>query len=340
MASYPIPEHKTWAIVDSTKMQCFLDCPRRYFFEYMLGWQGEGDNVHLIFGEAWHRAMEHLLLNGYNKAAIAEAYMKLNSYYRQHFDEATDDLRAPKIPTNALNALVGYVIEYKNDEFEVLYTEIAGSVPITEKRVMHFRMDSILRWPYGIGSLEHKTGSTLTRIWMDQWLLSLQTGTYNHVLYCLYPEELIRDAGVMINGAIFNKTKTQFKRVPARRTKHMMNVWFWNIKHYFAMLEYEMERLQGCREEDDVLMAFPMNTQSCTKYFGCPWISYCMTWSNPLRYADEPPHGCTTRWWDPSDREEKPAKVVFDLEQPKPTEEPPKMFMKLEWMSEVHARLV
>lgn len=313
--AYPIPYNKTWDIVDSTKLQTYMDCPRRYFFEYVLGWQGEAENVHLIFGSAWHLAMEHLLLKGYTKDTIAEAWNLLNDYYRKHFAPEDDSLRAPKIPSVALNALVGYCNEYRNDEFDVLYTEIAGTVPIMADRVMHFRMDSILRHKDGIGSLEHKTGSTLTRQWMDQWLLNCQTGTYNHVLYCLYPEEQVKDAGVVINGAIFNKTKMQYKRVPARRTKKMMNVWYWNVRQWIGQLDEDMAHLAVCKDSEPVLFCFKQNTQSCTKYFGCPWTAYCMSWANPLQYAEEPPHGCVQRWWDPSNIEDQPAKITFNLKE-------------------------
>lgn len=341
---YPIPKHYTWDILDSTKLQTFVDCPRRYFFNYMLGWDGESDNVHLIFGGAWHRAMEHLLLNGYAPKSVLDAYSKLNSYYRKYFSEENDDIRAPKTPAIAMKALAEYCTYWRMDDFKVLYTEIAGTVPIGDKRVLYFRMDSIIEHrDKSIGSLEHKTASRNDRVWADQWLLAIQTGTYNHVLYCLFPRELVEKAGVTINGSIFNKTKMQFVRVPARRSRKMMNAWFWNVRHWVAMLDWEMERLKECKDSDDVLMSFPMNTQSCTKYFGCPYMIYCSTWPNPLQNCEYPPFGMVQRWWDPTADEENtkgPVKHRFDLAPVPPEDPPPPAFMRLEWQSDYHARLV
>ena len=304
MSEYPVEEHPTWDIIDSTKLQDFIACERMYFYRYMLGWQGEGPNVHLVFGEAWHRAMEHLLLNGYGSRAIVEAFEIGDSYYRKHFPEIMDEVNHPKIPGVMLLALEQYANTYKEDweDQEVLYTEIAGTVPI-EDRLLHFRQDAILRTKGGIISREHKTGSQLSRMWRDQWHLSTQIGTYAHVLYCLYPPEEVE--GVVINGAIFNKTKVQFERIPIRKRPIDMQVWYWNTAHFMEMIEWETERLVGCKDSDDVMMAFPMRNQSCTRYFGCPYHDFCMAWPNPLQHVDELPMGFEVKRWDPSEKEAK-----------------------------------
>ncbi len=316
-----IVEQPSWNIQDSTKIQSFMDCPRSYFYEYVLGWRSETPNVHLEFGKAWHLAMEHLILTHgiegeYTKTAILNAYQLFLDYYRQFFSEAMDETNHPKSPGFALKALAEYCKEYDSDSFTPLYTEIAGTVPIAANKLLHFRMDSILRTgeeghAETIRSREHKTGSQLSRVWTDQWTLKVQTGTYNHVLYCLYPEREVY--GVEINGTIFNKTKIQFQRVPARRTKESMRSWFWNINHWFNMITWEFERLGECKESDPVMMCFPMNTESCTKYFGCKYHDFCRAWANPLQNIDEPPQGFMIEYWNPAE-EEKEAKHIFRLE--------------------------
>lgn len=307
--------HTAWNVQDSTKLQNFMDCPRSYFYEYVLGWRQENPNVHLEFGKAWHYAMEHLILchgrdGEYKPQAVADAYDLFMNHYRKHFSEQMDDVTAPKNPSNALKALAGYSKEYAGEKYEPLYTEVAGTVPIGEDKVLHFRMDSIIRTADGIRSREHKTGSQLSRPWTDQWALKNQTRTYNHVLYCLFPEEEVW--GIEINGVIFNKTKTQYIRVPCRQSKAMMRVWFWNVNHWFNLIKWEFERLAECKETDDVLMCFPMNTESCTKYFGCKYHDFCRVWSNPLQRLDEVPTGFKVEHWNPMD-EDSNAKHIFNL---------------------------
>jgi hypothetical protein len=307
-----IQPHDSWKIIDSTKLNSFLECPRSYFFEYILGWRSEAPNLHLEFGKAWHLAMEHLINNGYENDSISAAYKLFFEHYRQFFPELMDEVNAPKNPANALKALVQYCEEYKEDRFVPIYTEIAGTVPVDDGKVLHFRMDSILEaQDKMIFSREHKTGSQLSRQWTDQWSLAIQTGTYNHVLYCLYPAEQVW--GVEINGVFFQKKENKFQRVPARRNLHMMNSWQWTVCHIMNMIDFETKRMFDVKESDEVMEAFPCNPTNCTKYFGCRYHDFCMAWANPITRCDEIPMGFKTEWWNPAE-EESTAKHVFHLE--------------------------
>jgi len=307
-----IQPHDSWKIIDSTKLNSFIDCPRSYFYEYILGWRSEAPNIHLEFGKAWHLAMEHLINNGYENESISAAYKLFLDHYRQFFPEIMDEANAPKNPANALRALVQYCEEYKEDRFTPIYTEIAGTVPVDDGKVLHFRMDSVLESQDGmIFSREHKTGSQLSRQWTDQWALAIQTGTYNHVLYCLYPAEQVW--GVEINGVFFQKKENKFQRVPARRTLPIMNSWQWTVCHFMNMIEFETKRMFDVKESDEVMEAFPCHPTNCTKYFGCRYHDFCMAWANPISRCDEIPLGFKTEWWNPAE-EESTAKHVFHLE--------------------------
>jgi hypothetical protein len=305
-----IQASKTWQVMDSTKLQSFMECPRKYFYEYVLGWRNENPSIHLEFGSAWHLAMEHMIRErperGYSGEVIREAWQLLNDYYRQFFPPEFDQSNAPKEPGNALYALVGYAKWWEEEDREdkPLYTEIAGVVSLSANRVLHFKMDSILELQKGITSREHKTGSQLSRQWRDQWSLSIQTGTYNHVLYCLFPEDQVW--GVEINGSIFNKTKTQYERVPSRRTKAMLNAWLMTANYWYDNADREMDFLfNECAEEDDVLRAYPCNPTNCNKYFGCQFMDFCMAWPNPLRSCAQPPMGYKIEHWNPAEESHK-----------------------------------
>lgn len=310
--------HSSWSIHDATKIQSYMDCPRSYFYQFILGWRPEAPNIHLEFGSAWHLAMEHLILHGYSDVSILEAYTKLEIYYRQFFPELLDDAHHPKTPAMALKALLEYAREYAGETFTPLYTEIAGTVSLTDKIVLHFRMDSILETLDGIKSREHKTGSQLSRPWTDQWSLKMQTGVYNHVLYCLFPPDKVW--GVEINGTIFSKKNIQFVRVPARRTLQAMEVWYWNTIWWVEEIVNDLELLMECKEEDTVLKCFKMNTESCTKYFGCNYHDFCVAWPNPLARCSEIPMGMKVEYWDPA-AEEVDAKKIFRLKEGKVVEE-------------------
>jgi len=309
--TYPVDTHETWNVVDSTKLQCFKDCPRRYFYEYVLGWRPDRPNNHLHFGSAVHIAMEHILLNGYGTGSVSDAFMKFYHYYRTVFGEETDDIFMPKNPDRFLLMLSEYVTRYANDlsKYEVVVlngdplVEISGVVSVDGYYNLYFKMDSVLRRLSDgkIFSLEHKTkGGYFSNQWRMEFPLGTQVGTYTHALYCIFnPDEVL---GVTINGMSFKKTKKpsfEFERLPIRKTREQMQAWQVHTVSWLRWMEKEFYNLECSSEDEDVLSAFPMNERSCNKYFGCPYHDFCLAWPNPLKQSYEPPMGFIVDRWDP-----------------------------------------
>jgi RecB family exonuclease len=178
----------SWKVQDATKLTAFCACPRKYFWEYVLGWRPEAPSNHLVFGQAWHAAQEHLLTTNYSIEEVQRAHEVFLATYRKVLPPETDEIFFPKTPDNALITLARYAGKFKDDhsKFNVKYTEISGKVTISEGRYLNFRMDSVLENKSNgqITSLDHKTGSR-TWGWEIQFPLSHQTGTYTHVLYCI-----------------------------------------------------------------------------------------------------------------------------------------------------------
>lgn len=328
--TFPVTAHPTWEIKDSSKLDNYIFCPRYYVYHYVLGWTLDQSEHDLVFGEAFHRAREHQLINGYDD--VAGAMEKFNECYRKEFAPETDNMYSPKNPTAVLNCLIQFAERYGNDlvENEVVeldgkkMTEISGTVPVDEKRVLHYRMDSIMRRVDDsmIFSWDHKTTSGKwihdTR-WDAELFLGIQNGTYSHCLYCMFPIE-------QVLGVEFVKTGFEFlqrgsanrpagyhattRRVPAFKTPDQMNAWLWSVNDILDDIERDMDRLYHCSDSDAVLQAFRMNPKSCTSYRGCMFHDYCLSWQNPLRQCSEPPLGFKLGFWDPS---AKAASVVKNL---------------------------
>lgn len=313
-----IKEHPSWHIRDPSKLDDYYDCHRKYFFANILGWRIDAPQHDLHFGNSWHVVREYMLLNGYDD--MQGAFAAFIKHYRKEFHPDTDELYRPKDPEAVAIAIANFSAKRQSDlvENEVLYTEISGSVPVDENRVLYFRMDSVLRnLEVGyIFSWDHKSTKKFSRQWEDKFHLSIQNGTYTHCLYCMYPDEM--KAG-LIKGVEFCGTQFEylkkgsknrlagyhvgFTRVPAWKTPKQMNVWLWNTVDLLDDLDRDMDRLSHCKESDSVMMAFQQNPGNCTKYWGCVFHDYCMTWGNPLRYCFEPPLGYRVEFWDPREME-------------------------------------
>jgi|GEM_PF-695937 len=318
-----ILSHPTHEIKDSSKLDDYLLCPRFYFYSHILGWKLDQEEHDLIFGECIHKSREHQLIHGYDD--ILGAYDKFESTYRLHFDESTDAYYSPKNPTAALNAIMKFAEEHKHDliDNEVVeldgkkMTEIAGTVPVDEHRVLHYRMDSIIRQCEDsmIKSWDWKTTTgkwVNDSRWDNELYLGIQNGTYTHCLYCIFPIEQVLGVEFVKIGFEFLARgssarpagyHTTIRHIPAFKTPDQMSVWLWTVNALLDDIDRDMDRLSHCTENDQVLMAFRMNHKSCTAYRGCPYFDYCMAWSNPLQQCYEPPIGFVQRFWNPMDRE-------------------------------------
>lgn len=309
--SLPVPTHETFDVHDPSKIQEFQDCPRGYFFRYVLGWQREESNIHLVFGSAWHEAMEVLMLEGYSMQAVDKAYSKFMDVFMQGFPDESEHLAmAPKNPEFALRALVQYV-EYwgRYDKFSTLYTEVAGSVPVSADRTIHTKLDSIIRDEFGhIRSREHKTTGRNTESYRNKWSIMMQPSAYTHLLRAAFPDEEVY--GVEMNVSVFTKSKgAEFIRIPVHKTDKNMRQFLWEINHWFDQIDWNFNMLEEAKESDDVMHCFPKNGMSCGK-FGCKYPGMCQAWDNPLQHAHQAPPGYAVERWDPRNRE-KEAKTVI-----------------------------
>ena len=331
MTEYPIPKDDTWDIKDSSKIQTYMTCPRQYFYQYMLGWRKIGGGLHLNFGSALHASMEHFNILRKNNGTgykvtdqdISDAYVFFLETYRENHAPEDDHLNNPKNPETAKIALTAYAQEYDegDSEEEILHTETAGTVMVDAGRFLHFKMDLIKRDDRGIAPRDYKTASQNSRQWLEQWELKLQMGTYTHAAMCLFPNEHVW--GLEVRGIFLYKTvqqtrkygKVDFVDVPVRKDRAMMEVWRSNVIEWMDMIDVDMDALINCSPDDPTLRAFPMNTESCTKFSGCPYLDFCGVWPNPLSRCHEVPLDYEVQWWDPTqeDGRDVPTKVEVTL---------------------------
>lgn len=311
-----LKEHNTWAIVDSTKLKTYAACPRKYFYEYIVGWRPDKPSNHLHFGSAWHLGMAHLLEKGYTVEQVKEAYRLFEEEYRKEFPDYTDDDLFPKTPYMAARAYAAYCDTYGriDTNLETIYTEVAGSVPLLDNKRLYFKMDSIMLDDNGYYlSLEHKTGSRLSKAWVDGWKTDIQTGTYQHVMNCVFTPDKVW--GVKINGVFFlsgikKAGEVKFERVPVRRTLQMMDDWLLTVMGYVRDIERDTDAALTVGESRSVMTAFRKNVTNCTQYGTCPYLDFCITWPNPMHYVEDVPIGFITEYWDPRSVEERAHTII------------------------------
>lgn len=283
----------------------------------MLGWKLETDEHDLIYGQAFHYALQYLYDKQHEAGRYTleerdadEAWLLFMEHYRKFFPEETDTDKAPKDPTNTDKALKEYVALYsKVDRYEVLYSEISGAVPVSKSgRLLHFRLDAVLREPangtYMV--MEHKTSKWGAHLWEAAQSMSLQGGVGVHVLSCLYPKEKVK--GLVYNGIFLFKKGNEFRRLPFFRREDAMQDWLTTVNYYLDLWDKELEILMTTDKEDaPCMLSFPKNPNACVMYNRpCPYIDFCRGWANPLKYIGETvPAGFVKKHWDPREQDKE-----------------------------------
>lgn len=319
----PVKPHPTWKIHDSSKLICFMGCPRRYFYRYVLGWTPDVPNIHLEFGKAWHKAMDHLIRNGCVPGSVPGAFNEFMKVYRQSFGPAEDEDQGPKTPDNALMALNQYVQEFgPQDRWTPIDVEIPGTVDLGNDMTLALRLDLLVRDAQSkIVIIDHKTTTRLSQVWLAKWPMSFQLHAYLHCALCLFDATEVY--GAIVNGAIFRKPPAlkkdgtpyanaskgnEFQRVVIVPTNETMQQWLETARYYYKWIMWEFEQLELADAAATTLRAFPLCPENCdARNTACPYIPFCSTRSNPLQlveqYPEEPPVGFRREYWDPTHEE-------------------------------------
>jgi hypothetical protein len=310
-----IEPNETWEIVDPSKLTTFMECPRRYFYRYIMGWKSDYPSNDLVFGSAWHLAVEHLLRQGYNSDSLMEAKYLFLTYYRNHFTEDSDELYVPKSPQDAFEALDLYFERFKDDHqrYSVEHTEVGGVVLINDQDLMHFKMDVIFRdLMTGLYIVcDHKTSKRKQRNWATSWNLSPQLLTYLHAIYCLYsPEEVDR---AQVRGSFFYKAQPHsFEEAFIHKEAGQMQAWLEDTEYWYGALRHSMLELEECSDTDTIMQCFPRNGTACNQWGGCIYADVCDAWPNPLAKVGKfIPSGFNVEFWDP--RENPTIRERVDL---------------------------
>ena len=296
----PRPE---WLILDASKMQTFLKCPRLYFYEHILGWRSEEPNHHLEFGRCFHLAMEHILLHP-NEVDLA--YDRFLAAYRETYTEASDSLYTPKDPGHVRIALAEFAERPR--DYEVVATEIPLTVALTEDLLLCGVVDALCRDRRGLFPLDHKTSSRKSRGWIDQWALKTQPGLYVYGIQQIYDEPVW---GYVVNGVFFYKNQKKpidFEWVPVEMTPERLSVWHEQTHFLAESIRLDTRLVQEDCYDRETMPAtiFPMNSESCTPGWGvCQFHDFCMAWPNPLKRCETVPVGMVQEFWNPLEREER-----------------------------------
>jgi hypothetical protein len=308
MSTQPTEQSRCY---DNTKLSGYKNCPRYHFIRQILGWRPEGTGAALVFGQAWHSAMDTVWEQA-KKLNQEELYQASMLSFLQVWEEhgfPTDDFErlermAPRTPGVAGEMLYHYIDQRWNmlREAEVLAIEHPVAVPLPDMDNFWYvgRLDKVVQWSSQKLVIEHKSTTAYATIgnfraeYVDSWYTDSQVKGYEFSGGMYFPGL----DGVWIDAALVHKkVHNAFKFIPVSHSFDILEEWVHDTKQWASRVSLEEDIY--AKEGELLPGLFPKNENSCYgKYGACAFIDICRTVRDPSKLGG-PPAGFVEDPWEP-----------------------------------------
>jgi hypothetical protein len=307
-------------LYDNTRLSAYKNCPRYYYYRHVRHWEPDGRKTALVFGGAWHSAMEAiwaamcppavapskktLCLLGYE--AFLKHWIEEGMPPPDEIDYEVEREYAPRTPSQAMEMIIAYVDDRLRtiQDFEMIAVEKGFAVPLDPNNPDLFyigKIDKIVRRRGKVLGIEHKTTTAYSKpnkfkaIFLDSFSPNAQVDGYLYALHLMFPGQV---GGVWVDAALVHKSEEGFQYIPIERQLQHLDSWLWETLTWINAVENDTKHADAELASSPYMRAFPKNTNSCWNFMAaCPYIGMCKAYSNP---KDKPiPAGFTEKKWDP-----------------------------------------
>lgn len=288
---------------DNTALSSYKDCPRKYYLRHVLDWRSEGTSLPLVFGLAWHSAMDAVWrmakkvpkeeLPSYGLAAFLETWEGQGHPAELTLEQI--ESYSPRTPSVAHEMLVGYVNARHGmmQSVELLSLEQPFAVPLPQLDNVWYvgRLDKVVQATGQLLVLEHKTTTEYKKdggfrsTYVEGWYSDSQCKGYQYGGALFFPglKQVWVDAAL-----VHAKVHNAFRFIPIEHQMPLLQEWITDTKDWIARIHADTARGY-----------FPKNENSCVGKFGaCQFLDICRTTSDPERLST-PPAGYVKEKWQP-----------------------------------------
>lgn len=271
--------------IDNTALSAYMTCPREYFYSMVLHRRGGGRAPALVFGSAWHKALEVHYKTGGDEAAVNEAVIMS---WEGH-DAAEDYRTLDRVLLDYRKYREKIGVPMKEEEQtlgwpEAPLVEVAANVE--SGGLIHpyaGLLDRIITMDGLAYVQDHKTTSRLDKHYFRQYELSPQMLGYTHIAKQLLPG--VRVVGVQINVSHVLTAKTEFHRQivtfsPARVEEWTFNtnLWLRKLDADYAQFAEEQAQRPDALPGDGITESFMghYGDNACSRKYGvCGYAAVC-----------------------------------------------------------------
>lgn len=297
---------------DNSTLDTFRVCPRKFYYRHIRHWETDSVRPALIFGTCWHAAMDFFWQHPDASAADCFKIFMQEWNASELVDSESFDL-FPRTPGRASEMLIEYVSRYANwlRNIELIAVEKPFIVPLSfeEQNLFYVgKWDKLFKEGSNYTICDHKTSSSFASTWLNSWSPNGQVDGYLYAGHMEYGEAF---RNVLIDGALVQKTKIDFIRVPVERQLYMLEQWKWEVIDLIEQIWYYEKMLLDVRTDRprDIMKTYPKCTTSCTSYYGmCPYVNLCKFIPNPELV--DIPDGFIVSNWKPFSVSETPEGAI------------------------------
>jgi len=293
-------------VISSSLRESFSRCPKKFYWDTIIGLTPKETSVHLTAGAAYAAAVEALrkeyyTTGDYDKAVALGLEALIKTY--GPFDP-------PEYETKTLErtiaAYVEHLVQYPpatdhcrptmgthGPRVEFSFTlELPIPHPVTKEPILFSaRFDQLAEFNGALFVFDDKTTGSISKYWRQQWDLRSQLTGYVHCAR----EHGYDVVGAIIRGMAILKTKCNTQEAITHRPQ-------WMIDRWKERLIYDVERMVDLWNRG----YWPNQGEEnggCTTYGLCNFFTLC-TAQEPEHYIDV---NYTRERWDPVDRDRKPS---------------------------------
>ena len=304
--------------VDYSTLSNFIECKRKFLFQYLLHFRSNKPNIHLIFGSAWHYGLEkaYQAIKENPKISVIDlteiSIKAFNLLWKveegqKHFPD--EDIIFPKSPGHAANMYYEYWQYYKDEhkDKKIIGIEIPFNIHINDNLPTYIgRQDLCWELPDGVLEIiDHKTSKALWPTMLTTFETSYQT--FGYLLSgSLYYDKIPK---ITYNIALCQKSKIAFHRMTIFKSSQALEQFLFELKELLKDLLYNLSlynyELETKKDRSDFIRSFPKSPgTACTSFMQpCKYKDICFMRNNPLLWKNKAPMGFTINEWDPKKHE-------------------------------------
>jgi len=317
--------------IDYSSLSSYLDCPREFFFKYILHLRSSVSNLDLVFGSCWHYGMEEAY-NALQQDREVDhqeltdiAVKAFNSMWKvegePHFNA---EIAFPKSPARAADMYSKFFAtqNYLPDDMEVLGVEAPVSISLGTlggKTLPNYigKLDLALGNDDELLVVDHKTAKFVNDITFAGYESSYQTDGYI-TAGSMYYNKL---PSIRYSVALCQKTKIDFSAYDVRRPPaaidRFISELILHVNRIHADLDlYEVESSgKSASNRNYIQQSFPRTSgYACTKYFRkCAYYDICHMRNNAMMWKDHPPQGYVIDEWLPEEVDAQRRKAMEEV---------------------------